>query len=103
MRRFSGLRSRWAIALGLLLGAFLPSLALSTHPGAGLPLMLAVVVIAVAAIAFALIGFGTAATFVVALAAEREAEQRSAARQCDPDAPGHVRSRAPGRLRAVYC
>ncbi len=90
------------MTLGLLLGAFLPSISV-TQPGAMTQVVLAVVAIALVAVTFALTGAATTTVTHAARVGGPAAETHNAARQCNPDAAGHVRSRAPGRRRPVCC
>lgn len=96
-------RLPWSVAAELLLVVCSPALSLAGVPGAALPLAVTIFLVVAAALVLA------AADSAPGLEAEVASctalfEARSPARQCDPDAAGHVRSRAPGRRVSVtYC
>ncbi len=102
MTGFGAALTRWAIVIGLLLGALLPSMSMA-HPGAMAQIVLTVMVVALAAVAFVLTVDATTTVAQSVGTGGLAAEMQSAARQCDPDAAGHVRSRAPGQRHPVCC
>jgi hypothetical protein len=64
-------------------------------PSSTVPLVLVVVVVALA-LALATTADGLPADTRAALVADSAREKQQPARQCDPDAAGHARPRAPG-------
>lgn len=88
----------WALLVGALLAACLPGASASGLPGAALPLLATVVAVAVLAVVAALCRPGGLGPAAGASVGNAFFEPRCSARQCDPDASGHVRPRAPGSL-----
>lgn len=87
-------RLSWLVAAQLLVAGYAP---LAGVPGTAIPLAVAVVLIAaLGVIAVAALDQRADPAAQLVFGAARFGTRRPA-RQCDPDAAGHVRPRAPGR------
>jgi Family of unknown function (DUF6412) len=96
---FRVVRSSWLVlAAALYVAVASRAVALSGLSGAAMPLLLTVVVVAAVgvAIAVATARDGEMGAVVGAPPRYGSVGERGLARQCDPDAAGHVRPRAPG-------
>jgi C4-dicarboxylate transporter len=95
---FRVVRSPWLVLTALCVAAAWRAVALSGLSGAAMPLLLTVVVVAAIGVAMAVATVRDGEVGVVAGALSRygSVSERGLARQCDPDAAGRVRPRAPG-------
>lgn len=91
-------RSPWLVLAALYVALASRVVALSGLSGAAIPLLLTVVVVAAVGVAIAVVTARDGELGAVAGALSRYGSvgERGLARQCDPDAAGRVRSRAPG-------
>ena len=91
-------RSPWFVLAALYVAVASRAVALSGLSGAAMPLLLAVVVVAAVGVAIAVATARDSEVGAVAGAQSRYGSvgERGLARQCDPDAAGRVRPRAPG-------
>ena len=87
-------RLSWLVAAQLLIALYAP---LAGVPGTAIPLAVAVVLIAaLGVVAVAALDQRADPPSLLVFGSARVGARRPA-RQCDPDAAGHVRPRAPGR------
>ena len=95
---FRVVRSPWLVLAALYVAAASRAVALSGLSGAAMPVLLTVVVVAAVgmAIAVAMARDGDVGAVAGALSRYGSVSGRGLARQCDPDAAGRVRPRAPG-------
>jgi len=95
---FRVVRSPWLVLAALYVAAASRAVALSGLSGAAMPVLLTVVLVAAVgmAIAVATARDGDVGAVAGALSRYGPVGGRGLARQCDPDAAGRVRPRAPG-------
>jgi hypothetical protein len=95
---FRVVRSRWLVLAALYVAVASRAVALSGLSGAAMPLLLTVVVVAAVGVVIAVVTARDGEVGAVAGALSRYGSvgERGLARQCDPDAAGRVRPRAPG-------
>ena len=95
---FRVVRSPWLVLAALYVVAASRAVALSGLSGAAVPVLLTVVVVAAVGvvIAVATARDGDVGAVAGALSRYGSVGERGLARQCDPDAAGRVRPRAPG-------
>ena len=95
---FRVVRSPWLVLAALYVAAASRAVALSGLSGAAMPVLLTVVVVAAVgmAIAVATARDGDVGAAAGVLSRYGSVGERGLARQCDPDAAGRVRPRAPG-------
>jgi len=91
-------RSPWLVLAALYVAAASRAVALSGLSGAAMPVLLTAVVVAAVgmAIAVATARDGDVGAVAGVLSRYGSVGERGLARQCDPDAAGRVRPRAPG-------
>jgi hypothetical protein len=91
-------RSPWLVLAALYVAAASRAVALSGLSGAAMPMLLTVVLVAAVgmAIAVATARDGDVGAVAGVLSRYGSVGERGLARQCDPDAAGRVRPRAPG-------
>jgi uncharacterized protein DUF6412 len=95
---FRVVRSRWLVLAALYAAVASRAVAFSGPSGAAMPLLLTVVLVAAVGvvIAVATARDGDMGAVAGALSRYGSVGERGLARQCDPDAAGRVRPRAPG-------
>ena len=102
---FRVVRSPWLVLAALYVAAASRAVALSGLSGAAMPVLLTVVLVAAVgmAIAVATARDGDVGAVAGALSRYGSVGDRGLARQCDPDAAGRVRPRAPGCFVDLAC
>jgi hypothetical protein len=95
---FRVVRSPWLVLAALYVAVASRAVAFSGLSGAAMPLLLTVVVVAAVGVAIAVVTarYGDVGAVAGALSRYGSVGERGLARQCDPDAAGRVRPRAPG-------
>ena len=95
---FRVVRSPWLVLAALYVAAASRAVALSGLSGAAMPVLLTVVVVAAVGVVIAVVTArdGDVGAVAGALSRYGSVGERGLARQCDPDAAGRVRPRAPG-------
>ena len=95
---FRVVRSRWLVLAALCVAVASRAVALSGPSGAAMPVLLTVVVVAAVGVVIAVVTAraGEVGAAAGVLSRYGSVGDRGLARQCDPDAAGRVRPRAPG-------